>query len=255
VQYRTKIPLNQDDIKLIIRSFEDGEFEYHDVFREHPTTTSNGQGSAIWNHIFTQLERNFTKEGFQVGKIRRSWLWEFIYIYQEQTGYLYTFMRRQNYKTLLKSSIETFEYHYCTILSRLNGKLLKTYQPDCEQMSFGNFSSINESDCPKLNEMLEEMIGKVDGEVERYALVLVNQLNGAVTDIECIIPIENRTSLYRESWKEFIGAQYTTDEFYVEAIEPEVSEIFLFDREADLDIIGLESKVPVGFNESECKVE
>lgn len=245
VKYRTKIPLHQDDIKLIIKSFEDGEFEYFDVFREHPTTTSNGQGSTIWNHIFTQLEHNFTKKGFQVGKIRRGWLWELLYIYHEKSGYLYTFMRCQNYKALLRSSNETFQYHYCRILSRLNGKLLNTYQPEYEQLSIGGFSNINESDCQQLNEMLNEMIGKIDGKVERYALVLVNQSNGVVSDIECVIPIENRASLYRESWKEFIGAQYVTDDYGIEAFESDDSEILLFDREINTDNISLDSKVHI----------
>lgn len=44
MNYNTKIPLKQDKIQLIIKSFEDGEFEYAENFKDHPTVTQNGRG-------------------------------------------------------------------------------------------------------------------------------------------------------------------------------------------------------------------
>ena len=44
MDYNKKIPLEQEKIQLIIKSFEDGEFEYIENFKEHPTVTQNGKG-------------------------------------------------------------------------------------------------------------------------------------------------------------------------------------------------------------------
>jgi hypothetical protein len=71
MNYNKKIPLEQEKIQLIIKSFEDGEFEYAENFKEHPTVTQNGRGAAIWNNIYTQIVKNFSTQGFKTGKIVR----------------------------------------------------------------------------------------------------------------------------------------------------------------------------------------
>ena len=71
MDYNKKIPLEQEKIQLIIKSFEDGEFEYRENYKEHPTVTQNGRGAAIWNNIHTQIVHNFSIHGFKTGKISR----------------------------------------------------------------------------------------------------------------------------------------------------------------------------------------
>jgi hypothetical protein len=242
MQYTTKVPLNQDNIKLFIKSFEDGDFEHYEQERDHPTITHNGRGASIWNNIFTQIEKNFTKEGFQVNTLSRG-PWELAYVYDENTKYLYTFMRSKNFVNLQKRSPEDKIFHYCSILSRLNGELLHTYQPEFEQISFGLLKVIDGGTDIILSELLNSMLTKIDGDVERYALVLVEQERGIVTNIECIIPIEGMSKLYTESWKEYIGVAYDTTETNVEEAEPVENDIILFMKDTDIKLEAKEESV------------
>ena len=157
MDYNKKIPLEQDKIQRIIKSFEDGEFEYTENFKEHPTVTQNGRGAAIWNHIHTQLVKNFSIPGFKTDKISRG-PWELIYIFDENTRYLYTFMRENNFTNLHTGSMQSRLYHYSNILSRLNGKLLGTYEPVNQQLSFVDTVTIDEETDTKLEALLKILL-------------------------------------------------------------------------------------------------
>jgi hypothetical protein len=236
MKYSTRIPIKQEDIWSIIQSFEDGYYEYFELEKEHPTTTHNGRGASIWNHIFTQLEKHFRTEGYQVNKIQRG-LWEVLYVYDEASNFLYTYMRYKNFVNLQNKKPENKLFHYCNVLSRLNGKLLGTYEPEYEQMSFGLEKTIIDEEAEqKLAELLSEMINSIKGKVEMYALVLVQQEKGKVRDIECKIPVENLNSIYTESWKEFIGTDYDMDEYKNEFddIELQDTEILLTTKYDDI---------------------
>lgn len=236
-KYTTKIPIHQENIRAIIESFQDGEFNYWENFKEHPTTTHNGRGATIWNEIFTELEKKFTKEGFQTGKFNRGF-WQVLFIYEEKTQYLYTFMRYKNFVTLRNKSPKNRLMHYCNLLSKINGKLMGTYQIENEQLSFvPNIFSDNSVDT-EVQEILNKMLSKIQGEVERYAIVLVQQERGKVQDIECKIPIEGLDSIYTESWKKYIEFQYEDENYDSELLETEETEILLFNNEkCNLEIV------------------
>lgn len=242
MNYTTKIPLHQDEIKLIIRSFEDGDFEYFELEKEHPTTTHNGRGAAIWNNIFTQIEKNFNKKGFQVNTIRRG-PWELACLYDEKSKYLYTFMRNDNFLILRNRKSGKKLYHYCSILGRINEKLSKTYRPEYEQMSFALTNHINEEDNENLNKILNEMVSKIKGEIVMYALVLIEQKRGIITNAECVIPIEGINTIYRESWKEFVGVNYDIEEAKYDDEQPIESEILLFNKETKPKLIDKEEVI------------
>lgn len=229
-KYTTKIPLQQDNIVDIIRAFEDGEYNYWELLKEHPTTTHNGRGAAIWNEIFTELERSFTKEGFQVDKFDRGF-WQVLFIYDENTKYLYTFMRYKNFVNLQNKSNENKLYHYCNLLGKINGNLVGTYHIENEQMSFGLNNFEDESTDQELSEILSTMLNKINGDIERYAIVLVNQNKGKVESIECKIPVTGLETIYTESWNDYIGAEYENDSFDIEPTVAEETEIILFNNE------------------------
>jgi Family of unknown function (DUF5986) len=237
MKYNTPIPIQQDDIRFIIQSFEDGYYEYFEKEKEYPTVTHNGQGAAIWNHIFTQLEKHFKRDGYQVNTIKRG-LWEVLYVYDESSRYLYTFMRYNNFVTVQNKNPKDKLFYYGNVLSRLNGKLMGTYEPEYEQLYFfgsDNFI-IDEEDDKELQELLNEMISKINGEIELYAIVLVQQEKGKVKEIECKIPIENLNSVYTEAWTEYIGTSYEMIEYKIEVEEtqPEETEILVYDKDIDV---------------------
>lgn len=235
MHYSKKIPLEQDKIQLMIKSFEDGEYEYYENFKEHPTVTRNGKGATIWNHIYTQLTNNFSDSRFKTGIIPRG-PWELVYVFDNKTKYLYTFMRNQNFINLHKGNMLNRLYHYSNLLSRLNGELLGTYEPEYKQMSFINEVSIDSETDTKLESAFQEMISAIDDQIERYAIVLVDFNNGEVKNIECVIPIAYMNPMYREEWKQYIRAEYDTTEYHIDETKPSDDEILLYTNNKDIDL-------------------
>lgn len=235
MNYNKKIPLRQESVRLIIKSFEDGEYEYAENFKEHPTVTQNGRGAAIWNNIHTQLVKNFSMHGFRTGIISRG-PWELVYLFDEKTKYLYTFMREANFTNLHKRDMSSRLFHYSNILSRLNGSLLGTYEPQYQQMSFVAPVILDGDTDEKLESMLQDMVRKVNDTIERYAIVLVDCKQGVVKNIECVIPIAYSDPMYREDWTEYIRAEYVNHPYVVEETKPDGEEEALYVMNADINL-------------------
>lgn len=235
MHYSKKIPLGQEKIQLIIKSFEDGEYEYLENFKEHPTVTQNGRGAAIWNNIHTQLVKNFSMPGYKTGIISRG-PWDLIYIFDEDTKYLYTFMREDNFINLHKGDMQERLFHYSNILSKLNGQLLDTYEPEYQQMSFGNVITIDDDTDTKLESLLQVLVSSIDEKIDRYAIVLVDCKHGLVKHIECVIPIAYMNPVYREDWSKYIRAEYVTDSYHVEETMPDDNEVILFETNSDINL-------------------
>lgn len=235
MHYSKKIPLEQDKIQLMIKSFEDGEYEYYENFKEHPTVTQNGKGATIWNYIHTQLTNNFSDSRFKTGIIPRG-LWKLVYVFDNKTKYLYTFMRNQNFMNLHKGNMLNRLYHYSNLLSRLNGELLGTYEPEYKQMSFIDEVSIDSETDKKLESAFQEMISTIDNQIDRYAIVLVDFNKCEVKNIECVIPIAYMNPMYREEWKQYIKAEYDITEYHIDETKPSDDEILLYTNNKDINL-------------------
>ena len=59
------------------------------------------------------------------------------------------------------------------------------------------------------------MVGEINDDIERYALVLVDCKRGEVKHIECVIPIAYMNPMYREDWSEYINAEYVTENYHL----------------------------------------
>ena len=239
--YRKKIPIGEKDIRKIIRSFEDAEYLYNEMQKEHPTRTHNARGHLLWDFIFTELDKNFMQVGYQVNTIKRG-LWHALYIYDENSKYLYTFMRYKNFTNLQNKKPENTLSHYVNILSKLNDNLKETYQPVYEQMSFFKELPLDEDTDNELKKLLEEMTSKIIGEIERYAIVVVDQQKGKVQDIQCIIPTFNLDTMYSESWNEFINVHYEYETSVIEPVAQENAEINLEFKEHPINLTLKEQK-------------
>lgn len=234
-KYSKRIPISKEDIQLIIRSFEDGEFLFYDIEKEHPTVTHIGRGLSLWNYIFTELDKNFMKDGYQIGIIKRG-LWEALYIYAEETKYLYTFMRYKNFINLQNKKPENKLFHYANVLSTLNESLKGVYQPEYEQISFIKELPLEPDTDKALKALLEEMVSKINGKIERYAIVAVEQKKGKIQDIQCIIPTRNLETMYSESWKEFINVHYEVETTVIEKPVEVYPEIKLAFKESNINL-------------------
>ena len=117
----------------------------------------------------------------------------------------------KNFINLQNKKPENKLFHYANVLSTLNNNLKGVYQPEYEQMSFIKELPLAPDTDEVLKELLNEMVFKIKGEIERYAIVAVEQIKGKIQDIQCIIPIYNFEKMYSESWKEFINVHYEVE--------------------------------------------
>ena len=248
--YSKRIPIKKQDIEKIIRSFEDGEYLYNEYEKEHPTKTHNGRGQSIWNRIFTELDKNFMRDGYQVGIIKRG-LWEALYIYDENSRYLYTFMRYKNFTNLQNRKPENKLFHYANVLSTLNDSLKGMYQPEYEQISFIKELPLDEDTDKELKKLLNKMVSKISSEIERYVIVTVEQKKGKIEDIQCIIPTFNMDTMYSESWNEFINVHYEDETSVIEPAVEENTEINLVFKQPRINLIVKEKKA----QEKDCESE
>lgn len=232
--YEKKIPMTQEEIKLIIKAVEDGELDYLEHFSEHPTATQNSRGAAIWDKINTHLINNFSVSGFKVHKIIRG-MWSVIYVFDEKSKYLYTVMRTANFENLLK---QKKKQHYINILSRLNRELLDYYETPYQQRSLfdlSTFLNISEED-QDLQLLMKSMIEKINEDIKRYAVILVDCRKGKVKNIECVIPITCDEPIYRENWNDCISADYDTERYHVDETLPGEDEILLNETNSDINL-------------------
>ena len=233
--YTKKIPLEQECIQLIIKAFEDGEHDYVENFREHPTVTRNGRGAAIWNNINTHLVKLFSNERFKSDKISRG-PWELIYIFDTKTKYLYTFMRDANFINLHKGGADNHLFHYSNVLSRINSQLLGLYVPQYQQLSLVNKISIDAETDVRLEELLKQMVYSIEEKIERYAIVLVDSKQCTVNKIQCVIPVAYCEPMYCEDWSEFINPEYALVEYFVEETMPNAEESALYELNLDINL-------------------
>ena len=60
-----------------------------------------------------------------------------------------------------------------------------------------------------LESILEKMVHKIDGNIERYALIVFDAINGQVRDIRGVIPAKGLSYFKEENWEEHLSANYT----------------------------------------------
>lgn len=145
-------------------------------------------------------------------------------------------MREVNFVNLHTGDMQDRLFHYSNILSKLNGQLLDTYEPEYQQMSFVDVITIDDDTDTKLELLLQILVDSIDEKIERYAIVLVDCKHGMVKHIECVIPIAYMNPVYREDWSKYIRAEYVTDSYHVEETKPDDNEVILFETNSDINL-------------------
>ena len=80
------------------------------------------------------------------------------------------------------------------------------------------------------------MTSLINGNIERYALILVECIRGEVTGIECVSPSAYTNPMYREDWSEDIKAEYEMPEYDVQETRPDDEAIILYTNNEDIDL-------------------
>ena len=206
-KYDEAIPLGGLEVKKIVKVIEDADYLYKEYFNDNNFPTDNGKEGEIWNYINRGVIEQLPVEKFQIIVINRG-RWKFLGIYDKTTKYFYTLMRDKNLKNLRKKPHEHL-FHYLNALSKLNDGLLGSYSVDYQQMSMFLEDTYDEDGEATLESILEKMVHKIDGNIERYALIVFDAINGQVRDIRGVIPAKGLSYFKEENWEEHLSANYT----------------------------------------------
>lgn len=215
------IPLNPLYIRTIAEAIPNAYFLYSEHINEQNFPTDNGRDGEIWNYINKCVLEELPADRFQIIVMNRG-IWKFLGIYDKETHYLYTLMREKNL-TNIQKGITDHLFHYLNALSKLNDELEEIYEPVYHQMSLFGFDSYDDEGNELLDKILQSMIKKIDGDIERYVLVAFDSDRfGTVKDIRGIIPAKGLDFYKDENWNMYISMEYMTSE--ESSQETEVSE-------------------------------
>ena len=211
MNYLVDIPLNPIHIKTIIEAIPNAYYLYQEHVDEQNFPTDNGKEGEIWNYINKCVSDTLPADTFQIVVMNRG-RWKFLGIYDRASRYLYTLMREKNLGNIRKSISEHL-FHYVNALSKLNDSLEGTYETLYHQMSMFGVGEYDETGDEILGKILDSMIGKIDGEIERYVLISFDSDRfGHVNEIKGIIPAKGLDYYKEESWTSYVTMQYAPSE-------------------------------------------
>lgn len=206
-QYTDKIPLDTNVVKLIIKAIENADYLYCSYLQEEKFPTNNGSKGAKWNYINREVEKDMEEGRYQIEVLCRG-PWKFLGIYDRETRYFYTLMREKNLHSLRKNQ-NTKLFHYVNALSRLNEGLRSMYAVEYEQLClFSDMLYDNEKE-ETLDWILEKLIAKIDGSIERYVLISFDISHGQVTAIKGTVPAVGMNYFKEEDWTDLLNASYS----------------------------------------------
>ena len=100
-------------------------------------------------------------------------------------------------------------FHYVNALSRLNEGLRSMYAVEYEQLClFSDMLYDNEKE-ETLDWILEKLIAKIDGSIERYVLISFDISHGQVTAIKGTVPAVGMNYFKEEDWTDLLNASYS----------------------------------------------
>ena len=97
-------------------------------------------------------------------------------------------------------------------LSRLNEGLKDEYVVENEQLCLFPDMMYDEEGEETLDRILEKLIAKIDGSIERYALISFDILHGQVIAIKGTVPAVGMNYYKEEDWADLLNASYSNDD-------------------------------------------
>lgn len=229
-RYKEKIPLDTCVVKSIVKSIENADYLYQNYLQEEKFPTDNGSEGAKWNYINREVKNDMEEGRYQMEVLYRG-PWKFLGIYDRTTRYFYTLMREKNLLSLRKNQ-STKLFHYMNALSRLNEGLKDEYVVENEQLCLFPDMIYDEEGEETLDRILEKLIAKIDGSIERYVLISFDISHGQVIAIKGTVPAVGMNYYKEEDWADLLNASYSTDD--TGASEEVSEEIVMLERKPKL---------------------
>ena len=184
------VNLNKDYIpeKVIIAAVKAINTAVSDDIKEdflsNEFVTTNSYASRVWEYINRNINRAFPPEVCTVVKAHRG-PWEFMIIYDKQSGHIMTIMRGTRFKELRESINTRNTEHYVQLLAReFNNELMPGY----EQLSFVDGVEENVSKKADSAEVQKLLCGLNDENepIKNHVLVLFDTAGGHLVNIKSV---------------------------------------------------------------------
>lgn len=173
-----------------------------DFAAEFDLETKNGNHFLKWDFINTNLIRNVSDDKLLTIKRKRG-NWELILLYDSETRYLYSLMKRKRFIQLAEQRKNRTKAHYLDALVSFNTGL----QP---QNGFIQLSLFSDNSWDKqVHRLLHDLVHEHQDEIERFVLISFSTGKDDITSVSAIVPTVDLSIAYEEDWSEFIPAEFT----------------------------------------------
>lgn len=207
----SKIPLSGHYKGSIVRAiFEAHKKDLPDFYGEYDLETFNCRHFLKWDFTNTNIIRSFLGKRFHCIKVKRG-SWRFVLIYDKETKFLYSLMKEKRFIEL-QDKTKLGKIHYLYALASINKELKRKI----EQLSL--FTIDNNQLQNDLKNVLHEMIQNIDGEINNYVLISFSTEKHELVSVSAYIPTAGLDIAYKESWNEFIPADFDTLSDYTDNI-------------------------------------
>lgn len=206
-KYIEEIPLEKEHIMSIVSGITQGRLLFRDYMREENFPTDNGSQMSIWNYMNRAIRDKLPTERFQTVIMQRG-IWKFLGIYDKDTRYLYTLMRKENLKILRQNPISK-KYHYLNVLSKINDGLSQKYDVVEEQMAMFPNLMYDDNGMETLKRILSSLTENVDGEIKRYVLITFSTFRDQVVELKGIVTALGLDYYKEENWNSISIPSYS----------------------------------------------
>ena len=198
------IDMKEEDKKLIVQALQNALDKFNEHITNTRTITNMGHIGTKWDIINTECRDALPKTKYDVVVCKRG-VWQLILMYDKDTKTLYTLMKEKRYEDVCKT-VKSNKVHYLEAIATVNKELVEEWQ---EQIAF--FEGFNELKVEKIQNTVEQLLNKIDGEVKKHVLITFTDKNLELCSVSALIVTPSLQILYKEEWTEYIEPKYSLD--------------------------------------------
>lgn len=194
--------MNKEEKRQIVAAFsEECQTDQKQIKEDNDFLTYNSSPMMSWDLRFKRINKVACSLGFEVIRVPRSKLWEFIAVFSQ--GELYLFFKDKNLKHVLRK-YEDNPYHYIlcaigVINERFNGKSeteqLELFEDEYKQTR---------------NEINEKLFGEYYSKIKEVRIFTIEELNGKAIRAEELLLDSKGNYVEATDYSDAISADYSS---------------------------------------------
>lgn len=186
---------------------------------ENELTTFVSKHFLKWDFINKNVTHSLSGE-YQIIRIERGSLWEFVLLFDKNTGCAYAMMNEKRFHQLCDRD-ERDKVHYIDALASIN-----TDMESKKAKQLYLFEVDNSHWEETVNSVLKKMIYSLHGEVKRFVVVTFKVEQKEIKSVTAYVPAADLSIAYEENWNDFIAPDFSVV-FAQEEVEQPEEEIVL----------------------------